>query len=104
MDSFFTNIAEVAGSNHVYEPGVEVERKYPEKAENRYKNQEIKNKHFFEKASKIDNTLHIRYEDITDNNDIREIPEKYSNQICDFLGVERRILITELHKPKVINA
>lgn len=101
MDSFFTNIAEVAGDNHTKKP-IKVKRQYPEKAENRYRNQEIKNIKFREAASKLPNTLFLDYDDITGNQDIREIPKTYSHAICDFLGVERRILKTIFVKPQVV--
>lgn len=100
-NSFFTNLAEKTGSNHSRVP-VEVERRYPDKAANRYKNQEIKNKRFFESVSKIKDALLISYEDLTENKSITEFPEEYSFKICDFLGIERRILVTELVKPTVI--
>lgn len=101
-DSFFTDIANVAGTNHVYKPGVVIHRNRPEKAQNRYKSQSIKNEDFFERAVKVEQHLVVDYYDLTENKDIREIPEKWSHAICDFLGVEKRMLTTRLHKPKVI--
>lgn len=42
--------------------------------------------------------LTLNYEDLTQNENIKEIPEKYSNLICDFLNVERMILKTNYRK------
>lgn len=101
MNSFFTNIAEVAGSNHTKKP-IEIERKTPEKAENRYKNQQIKGEVFAEKAGKIEKILFLSYEELTGDQDIRQIPEEYGRKICEFLGVPYLPLTTQFHKPKVV--
>ena len=42
--------------------------------------------------------IELSYEDLTDNQNISQIPEQYANQICDYLGVERHPLITDYVK------
>lgn len=36
--------------------------------------------------------IEISYEEITGNKNITEIPDKFSHAICEYLGVEKRIL------------
>lgn len=43
--------------------------------------------------------IEISYEELTGNQNIKEIPEKYSHMICDYLDVEKRILETTYIKP-----
>ena len=104
MDSFFTDLAEKTGDNHVYKPGVKTQRKYAEKCENRYLSQKKKGEYFLTLAEKIPDILVLKYEDLTKDKDIREIPEKYARQICDFLDVSQLPLTTKLYKPEVVNA
>lgn len=104
MDSFFTDIADVVNDNHVYQPGVKINRRYCAKAENRYLSQKKKGEYFQTLAQKIPETLFLSYEEMTENKDIREIPEKFAKQICDFLDIDQLPLTTKLYKPEVVNA
>ena len=46
--------------------------------------------------------LVLHYNDITGNTDIREIPEKYGQQICKYLGVEYQPLVPVTYKIKIL--
>ncbi|MBT8448826.1 MAG: hypothetical protein KJO69_04005 [Gammaproteobacteria bacterium] len=100
VKSFFTSLAKDTGDNHSTVP-VEVERMDYHKAKGRFKSQRIKGDKFLERVKGIPERLEIPYEEITGDRDIREIPEEWSYRICDFLGVKRMVLKTDLHKPVV---
>lgn len=42
--------------------------------------------------------IELSYEELTGNRNISQIPEKYANQICDYLEVKRHPLITSYDK------
>ena len=100
-ESFFTDIADVCGSNHTKKP-LEVHRRYPGKVENRFKSMEIKNQAFFDKIIDLGQVLHLRYEDLTEGGEMDLIPEKYRDLICDFLDIERLDMNTSFRKPVVV--
>ena len=101
MDSLCTDILEQFGSNHIYSPA-QIHRKHPERAQSRYEINAIRGQKFKESCGKLPETLFLSYEELTGDKEIRKIPEKWANRICDFLGVSRKELTTSLCKPTVI--
>lgn len=50
------------------------------------------------KILKVFNHLEVSYEELTDNVNISVMPSVMSDRVCDFLGVQRKELTTELVK------
>ena len=57
-----------------------------------------KTKRFSSVFSGWSDAITVFYEDITDDRSTNVMPEKESDRICDFLGVDRCILSTEMNK------
>ena len=98
-DRALSSYTSLVPENHVYQPTTVRRTFCPEAV---IRKQEEKTRRWLQDVRKLDNRLEIHYEDLTGNRDIREIPQGYSHKICDFLGIERRILKTKLYKPRVI--
>ena len=101
-ESHTTDILAVLGDNHTKESGVEIHRKHPDRAITRFRGMESKGQKFFDEVIKLDNVLHLRYEDLTENKEMIEIPHKYSKLICDFLDIKQLPLTTSFRKPRVV--
>jgi hypothetical protein len=66
-------------------------------------NRKLKNAHknqkFLEKFIAENECLVLHYDELTQGDDIREIPEVYGRQICEYLGVEYQPLTPLTYKP-----
>jgi len=59
------------------------------------------NQKILENFIKNNDCLVLYYNDLTNNKDIREIPEKYGRKICEYLGVDYHTLKPITYKPSM---
>ena len=81
------------GFSHAYRPGSRPEE--PRRARADFPDQD---EELIEVAYQI-KALQVHYSDLTGGLDCRQIPQGWSQIICDFLGVKRHILCPRTYKP-----
>lgn len=100
MKSFYTTMPDQIKDNHTYEP-LTVQRKDIHKIDRQIEKAIAKTDKWLERCKELHDVLYVSYEDLTGGKDVRVIEQKWTNLICDHIGVLRLPLTTKLHKPTV---